>query len=1051
MRVLKPIFLILFFLSEIISAQSTYEFQHFGVDDGLSQVSVYAIAEDEQGHIWFATHKGLNRFDGSHFTLFESPLDTINNGLVHNEVGHTIEDSEGFIWITTRKGLSKYDPRTLYFTNFTRAGICENCLLRQHTVFLKEVGEHIYIGTNSGLSRIHKKTHRIISWPYGEGKEKGPMKTAIREIELLDDGRLAIISNVGISLFNPKNESFSHITMAQGLPENKLQSIYRDRKGNYWIGCETMGLLRLIGSWDNPSFAHYPPVPQEGPSHGFIYEITEDKNGILWLATFNGITLFDTKQETFRYIHHDPNRRGSISSNQVFDIHRDKHERMWVATISGVNLYDPYLNQFQLLDNLKENGKGLSSNKTFSVFEDSKGYLWVGNYENGLTVIPPKDTDVPNLFITQGEGPKKLSGPQVLSITEDGKGRLWLATFNGINIIDWPDRSTNGYSISKLDLSSVSNNPHLSQYTYFVKKGDDGTMYVGTHGAGLIKIGPEGNLKQYSWESKPKGILENVILSMEIDDKGRLWLGTSIMGFAMIENPEEQDSFKRLPGNAVVSSEGIHSILTKEKDKLLMATGVGIFQFEDKEELFSTQAPKYAQFTEEDGLSDNVIYDVVQTDGLQYWISTGSGLTRWNSKSNTLTPFTKTLANKSMDFNLGATHFTKDSTLYVGSTSGLVSFKPSNVYSNPVPPNVYFSEVRILNEAVPIGRTKSNGQKFTLPRALPFMDKIILQPKHKIFSVHLGSVNHTLPSLTEFAYKLDGFDKEWTYTQNPIITRSNLDPDTYTLFAKAANNDGIWGNTTTLQIEILPPWYRTWWAYILFALLVAGAIYVLLKLRLQQERRVELARAQERDMFRKRSSRDFHDEAGTKITRISLITELARLENTENKELQQHLSQIEENLQDLNSGMRDFIWTLDPTKDNAYDTLIRYTEFAGSFCEMANVKFQSEEISEDLKRKEFNMAERRHLLMILKEATNNCIKHGNPTIIHFRTSHKPGKLILKLKDNGKGFNTANQTNGNGLNNMQERTNALGGALKIASKTNGGTTLTLTLETTRLGN
>ncbi|QIE58868.1 hypothetical protein G5B37_04615 [Rasiella rasia] len=1046
----KPIIfiLLLLFIFEIY-AQNQIQFQHYGVDDGLSQIAVYDLEIDKTGHVWVATHKGVNRFNGSKFDVFQTPIDTLKNGLVFNEVFHTIEDTDGMIWLGTRKGLSKYNPRTQLFTNFSKVGTCDQCLIRDHIAFLKEHGPYIYIGTSGGLSRINKETHNITSWPYVEGKKDGPRKTAIREIEVLDDGRLVLVSNVGISIFNPENDTFKHLDSTNGLPEDKLQSIFRDSKNRYWIGCETLGLVLLTGTWDNPSFKHYPPQPNKGPSHGFIYEISEDKNGLLWMATFHGITLLQPETETFTYLYHNPNNDNSLSSNQVFSIARDANDRMWVATISGLDVYDPYLNQFGVLRYEKDNPRSLASDKTFSIYEDSKGFLWIGNYENGVTVISPDNSVEAYIHISNGEGEQKLSGAQIIGIEEDDHGRIWLATFNGVNIIDWADRTKKTYTISQFDLSTVTHNAHLSQYTYFIKKGKNGSMYVGTHGAGLIKVNRDGSLKQFSFKDKPTGILENVIISMEIDEKDRIWLGTSILGFGMIEDENTQDYFTRLPGNAIMGSYGIHKILCVDERELIMTTGAGVFQFSDKEALFTSSTPQVKRFTEEDGLSDNVVYEMVKVNQNQYWLSTGNGLTKWNKATNELKPYIKTLANKNLDFNQAAAVKTKDGKLYFGNTSGVIHFNPNKIFENTAAPKVYYSNLRVLNEIVPIkGKTKDT---FTIPEALRYLQKITLKPQDKIFSIQVTTVNHTLPKQTSFAYKLDGFEENWTYTTNPIITRTNLDPGTYTLLAKASNNDGVWSAPISLQIEILPPWHRTWWAYILFALAAIGFVYFLLKLRLQQERRVELARAQERDIFRKRSSRDFHDEAGTKITRISLITELARMENIDNKALQDHLHQIEENVQDLNSGMRDFIWTLDPSKDNAYDTLTRYTEFAGKFCEYANIQFKSEPISEDLKTKELNMAERRHLLMILKEATNNCVKHGNPTTLHFSIQHKPGKLIVILKDNGNGFDTNQESNGNGLKNMRERAEALGGALKINSKTNGGTALTLTLETTRLGN
>ncbi|MDC7995462.1 sensor histidine kinase [Altibacter sp. HG106] len=1041
---LLPYFLMCLF--PMIGQTPSYQFQHFGINEGLSQISLHDLEFDKTGHLWIATNNGIDRFDGLHFVNFQQQIDTTKNSLVFNEVSHIIQDQQENMWFATRQGLSKYDPRVQKFTNFEYKKNCDTCIVHPAISFLKEKDAYIYIGTVGGLSRIHKSTLEIVSWPYQEGMQNGPRKTAIRQLEFLEDGRLLIISQVGISIFNPTTETFKAITTEHGLPENKLQSIYRDSKNNYWIGCETKGLLKLTGTWDDPSFRHYPPDPETGPSHGFIYEITEDQHGVLWLATFNGVTLFNPQNEEFKYLYHNPNDKGSISSNQVFGIQRDVHNRMWLATISGLDVYDPYLNQFRYQTAIPGEKNSLSGNKTFSIFEDSKGYLWIGNYENGLTIIPPKNTDQDYFHITSGTGPDQLSGPQVLGIEEDHLGRIWLATFNGVNIVDWPDRTSDNYTISKLDLTSVPNNPHLTQYEYFVRRGTNRDMWIGTHGAGLIRVMDDGSLQQYSHQERPHGIAENSILSIGFDAEERIWVGTPALGFGVIEDYENARSFKRIPGNTVVAKHGVHGIFFKDEKEVLMTTGAGIFQIDEKEALFTSSTPDFKQHTEANGLSDNIVYTMVQTDVDEYWFSTGNGLTRWNTQSNVFTPYTKEFGHKLRDFNQGAAALTKDGTLYFG-TTGLLSFTPSSIQENTVAPTIYFSDLRILNQPVPISEEQTGG--FSLPSTLRYLEGFSLQPQDKIFSIAISAVNHTLPEETLYAYQLQGFDPDWIYTKDPVITRSNLDPGTYTLMAKAANNNQVWSEPVTLSIEILPPWWRTWWAYVLFVLLAVGSVYLLLKLRLQQERRLELARAQEREIFRKRSSRDFHDEAGTKITRISLITELAKLNNKDNPELQEHLLQIENNLHDLNNGMRDFIWTLDPTKDNAYDTLTRFTEFAGNFCEYAGIQFRSQHISDHLKEKELNMAERRHLLLILKEALNNSVKHGRPTIIDCIIDAKPGKLKVTLKDNGNGFDPLASNKGNGLTNMNERAQALGGALTINSVVNGGTQLVLTLETTRL--
>ncbi|MCB0465827.1 MAG: hypothetical protein KDC78_09180, partial [Aequorivita sp.] len=573
--------------------------------------------------------------------------------------------------------------------------------------------------------------------------------------------------------------------------------------------------------------------------------------------------------------------------------------------------------------------------------------------------------------------------------------------------------------------------------------------WLATHSAGIISFDSDKNARQFLYEDQnPEMASKDYVVTLEKDSKNRIWLGNYNLGGAILKDPSSEKSFKKIKGDTAFYLKVVNDYCFSGNSALL-STEAGVFHFPNMEELLTSNNPKHTKYTIENGMSSNFASKIIQTKPEEYWISTGNGITKINTLQNKATPYKKILNTFNFEFNHNSGALTKDGTIYFGGTHGVVRFKPSKIYKNPFAPKVAFTDFRILNMPVPIVAQKN--KETTLSKNIAYLDKITLNPSDKIISFTIEAINFTLPEDTKYAYKLEGFDADWVESDNPIITRSNLDPGNYTLLAKASNNDGVWSENIQLQIVMLPPWYLSWWAYMLYALLIAGSIYLLLKLRLQQERKLELARAQERDIFRKRSSQDFHDEAGTRITRIALITELAKINAEENSEMQEYLSQIDSNLQELNSGMRDFIWTLDPSKDNAFDTLSRFTEFAGTFCEYGNIQFKSENISENLKAKELNMSERRHLLLILKEAINNSIKHGKPTLINFKVKSKPGMLQLILEDNGKGFNNEEISSGNGLNNMRERAKALGGALKIKSETNGGTKLTLTLETTRLGN
>lgn len=1048
----KLVFIVLgLFFCLIGYSQNNFQFQHYGVEEGLSQSRIEVIFQDSRGFLWIGTPKGLNKFNGHRFEIYLPSLDTTQNRLSHQAVNDIIEDSKGNIWAGTRKGVSKFNPQTQQFTNLSKVGNCEGCLAGTITKSFFEDPPYMYVGSNAGLSRIHMDTGEVKSWWHTEETKNIPDIYSIRDIVKLDNGELMLATQDGLVFFNIEKDTFRLIGKEDGLPDNGngIEKIFKDSEGTYWLAMASSGVVKIVGNPSQAKFQQLPLQETNGIPSITVYDIIEYPKGTLWFGSHEGIVLYSVAKNSYQYIKQRAGDDLSISSNEAKCLFLDSEKRVWLGSGYGLDVYDPYLNQFEMLTATKDKTKGLAANNTSAIFQDSKGDIWVGNVENGLTVIQKRNGLETFHHISAGAGKNQLQHPVIYGIGEDHRGRIYVSTEKGPQLIDWPDRTNYNYKVSLMPIGSISENklPTPSIYTFKLDK--DYALWLPTHGKGVIKIDANGNYTQYINENQdPKLQNSDYVIDVTVAENGIVWTTNSGTGYGTINTVERDTVVRKFKAKNPFAKLTTNNTVIY-KNSIFFNTTEGSYYYKNSNELLNDGHPEYVHFTEETGLSDNTINVLLPINDSLFWASTGNGLSLINIGAKRATPYKYIAGAKNMEFLRNSGMMTKDSTIYFGGIYGVVRFKPKTLKKNEAAPKVYFSDFKILNRPVPI--TSEKSIETSIEKNISYLEKIVLRPSDKVISIVIDAVNFTLPMETNYAYKLEGFDEYWIYSPNPTITRSNLDPGSYTLMAKAANNDGLWSDTISLEIEILPPWWRTWWAYAAVAFLIIGIIYLLLKLRLQQERRVELARAQERDIFRKRSSRDFHDEAGTKITRIALITELAKLENLENQKLQEYLIQIDENVQDLNSGMRDFIWTLDPSNDNAYDTLTRYTEFAGKFCEYANIKFHSDDISETLKSKELNMSERRHLLMILKEATNNCVKHGNPQTIHFGVEHKPGKLILQLKDNGNGFDPNDESRGNGLKNMRERAEALGGALKIESKTNGGTTITLTLETTRLGN
>lgn len=1032
-----------------LQGQNNYHFIHYSVEDGLSQGNILQINQDDRGFIWINTTNGLNRFDGRNFLHIFPSEDSTTVKLPHQITYDFLEDNNGKYWIGTRNGLSKYDPVQETFTNFTKVGDCEGCLVGMLVRKLVEDPPYIWIGTSAGHSRIHSETNEIESWYYTDGTDNITQLFSVRDMELLDTGEVLMGTDEGIAIYMPQTDTFRYFYKEDGLLHNFVESIYRDSDGSYWLGYSGGSIAKVAGDWNQPVFHNIEIKFPGGKIPHIVFDMQESIPGEMWFCTNEGVMIWDTKSNSRQFLTHDESDPYSISSNEIKNIFKDDNGRIWLGSNIGIDLYDPYLNQFELLRDTGDKKTSLAANNSTAIFEDSFGYVWIGHEENGITVIPSNPSPEQYYYFASGDMNTNISGNSILSIAEDHLNRIWVATTQGVDIINWPDRSQRNYQIERVHTGSVSENKLPASYVYSIQKDDENNMWLSVRGKGLISVSPHGKMKQYKYRDSVHGLLSrNYISSFGLDSDHSIWIGVQAVGPCILNNSITDSTFVKLKGGKILRDSPAADFFIDD-ESIIIGTNDGAFLFPNKKHLRDSVEPPFRRFSKSNGLSNNTVTKILAGRQNEYWLSTGNGISVINTLTNSARSYEKIAGAKNFQFNAKAGVLTRDSLIYFGGTKGVLRFNPFKFNQNSTAPKVYLKKLKILNADIPVS-PKANI-KNSIPRALAFMEELTLKPKDKIISFYIDAINFTLAEETQYAYKLEGFKEEWLYTDQPSITYTNLDPGTYTLYAKASNNEGIWSEEATLQLTMLPPWWRTWWAYLLYLLFVVGVVYLILKLRLQQERRLELARSAERERFRKRSSQDFHDEAGTKITRIALITELAKQSSNNNTQLEEYLDQIDENLQELNIGMRDFIWALDPAKDNTHDTLSRFVEFAGKFCEQAGIQFKSQHIPDNLKSRVLNMADRRHLLLILKEALNNAVKHSKASIIEFKASNTSSQLVITLKDNGIGFNSENVTGGNGLINMKARADMIGAAIDLVAKPKQGTTLILELQTTQVGN
>ncbi|MCB0466531.1 MAG: hypothetical protein KDC78_12795, partial [Aequorivita sp.] len=749
-------------------------------------------------------------------------------------------------------------------------------------------------------------------------------------------------------------------------------------------------------------------------SNNNVLSLLQSKDGVIWIGTRNGLDKLEKENPDFinirNFIHTD-----GLSEKHVNCFIEENDSLLWIGTAAGLNLFNKKNNSFQVFKKDMQKDIELETDYILSLFRDSKGNKWVGTLKNGLYKITAQN-QIKKVHFSNADA----SDTSIHYITEDVNGYLWLGTGGkGLWKFDTSSNAVKEYPTAKD--GSGPNHP----YVFSILEDSYKNMWVGTPTGGLNLFDRKSERFIYflNIPENPNSLSDNIVLSLYEDLDHNLWVGTN-GGLNKLNQNLEKDMFRKLQNQEFV------------QDSLFTVFGQG------------------------DGFPNDVIYGILEDTHQNLWMSTNKGLIvfdRVNSKIEKTFDVTQGL--QSNEFNQNAYLKGEKGKFYFGGVAGFNIFHPDSITGNEYIPPVVLTNLSLFNEPVKIGNQKLKG-KFTSKKELHNLSEIDLSWKHDVVTFDFAALSYIGPEKNRYSYKLEGFNEDWIQSGTVhSATYTNLDPGDYIFKVRASNSSDLWNNEgTSLRLHINAPPWASWYAYLVYALILSGILFLYIRFRINRATekvqvlaQIEKARVQERELFRKRSSRDFHDEAGNRITRISLITELVKRNTKNDPETQKYLSQIAENLQDLNTGMRDFIWALDPSKDNFYETLHRFTEFAGQLSEYVNVQFKSNNIPKNLKEVELNMKQRRHMLLILKEALNNSIKYGKAKLITLEVTYTKKQLTISLKDDGIGFCNNEVSTGNGLVNMKEHAQAIHAKFQVISEKNQGTKIVIKLNSTQLGN
>lgn len=1075
-------------LSQTLNAQpEKIRFDHLSLEQGVSHNLVFSIHQDRHGLIWFGTMYGLVKYDGRQYTVYRhDPRD--EHSISFNDVIAIYEDRQGKLWIGTwGGGLNKFDPDSGKFTRYLHdsndsTGLSHNIVWE---ICEDRYGE-IWIGTEAGLDKLvavtlpvekHAGTvfftkEKFIHYSFDSLRPNNSRKPAVRAIHEDRAGRLWVGTfGGGLQLFDREHQQFIHFkhdrTNRTSLSHNFINSIYEDNAGSLWIGTAGGGLNKLVYlnetdkqglhlTAENVQFIHYQHDPKYpySLSDNSVGPILEDRQGLLWVGTFaGGLNRFDRMKGRFTHYTHDSSVPYSLSSNNVVTLCEDRSGILWIGSYhGGVDKLDPHQYKFEHFKNTPANPNSLSHNAVRAIYQDRAGTLWIGTYGGGLNKMitsTERDNDSLRFFHYRADRRKAygLRSDYITAITEDRTGTLWVGTTGGgLHALDPTRRHFTSHQNAPQIPHSLSSNAVTAIY-----EDHTGTLWVGTGGGGLNRFDRERKrFKSYQNDAANLHSLSNNSIHTIYEDRsGALWIGTYRGLNKFDRGTETFMSYQhRLDDQRSLSNDYIYAIYEDEAGTLWVGTSDGL------NKLDRTQG-EFKSYCEQDGLPNNVICGILADDHGALWISTLKGLAKFDPSTETFRCYDVSDGLQSNMFTIGAFFKNRDGKMFFGGINGFNRFHPDRIKENAFAPPIVLTALKVFDKSISLASGQQN------PHAIE------LHHTDNFITFEFAALSYSHPDRNQFAYKLEGLDRDWIYcgTQN-TASYTDLPPGRYIFHMKGANHDGVWNEAgASLSIFIAPPFWRTWWFYGLVSTTLVLFVLILHRLRLQRERQriaeierikseeklarfkaVEQAKSEERERVRKQIAADFHDESGHKLTKISLFCGVLQSKLRDGAfEVEAYVNRIMQVAASLHKDMSDFIWSLDPEESTLHDTALKLKDFGDKLFAHTGIRFRVQGLTPDLEEMQLAMEARQNLTCIFKEGMNNILKHAREQCknVTCAFSRENGSYRIALLDDGQGFDPSLSAPGRGLRNMQKRAETIGGDLQIISRVGEGTIVKFT--------
>ncbi len=769
-------------------------FKNYSLREGLSQGNVYHAAQDSVGFIWIGTQDGLNRFDGFELKVFNhDPYDSTS---LSDKIVNCIEvDSRGYLWIGTNNGLNRLSPFGTEFKKYFHhpadtASIGSNVILD----ILQDSRGDMWIATGAGLERTDTVSGFFYHFRHRPGEDYTLSPGRINSLFEDSGGNIWICSDDGLNRLDTGKHRFYHYRPAGrgrgGKKENSVSTVIETGRDSFMVGTGA-GLFSFDAAEE--SFSGIMVNCVDGSSYHDlpVEDMCRDGSGRIWVATVGfGVFVIPPgggKAVRYCYDQNDPN---SLSYNVLNCIFQDRSEVIWIGTRGyGLSAWSPYFNKFARYTRDCEGSRGMSVRSVRALYEHPSGNVWVGGYyglerldSDKLKFFQYDEIPVGIVYVLEGDPrfPDSL---------------LWVGTEGrGLIKFDIPGKRYKHFPGGENSSAGLND-----RYIYSICPDGIRGLYIGTS-RGISRL----DFESGRFEPLDSFGPEVKVRSLMIDSEGSLWAGSDI-GLAVLRSGSDRFEFYRYdPANRNGISYGEVLCVREDSGGTIWAgtAGGGLSRL-------NRESGKFRNYTESDGLPNNVVYGILEDERGKLWVSTNEGIASFDPETELFRCYGMEDGLQSKEFNSSAYHRGISGNLYFGGIDGFNIINPLRVYDDPHSPPVEFTGFKLFNRTVAPGDTVAGRRILHAPLAAT--EKLELNYRDKIITFEFAALNFTSPSLNQYAYRLEGLDDEWNYIGNlNHITFTSLQPGDYRLVVKAANADGVWNEKgSSIKISVSPPFWGT--------------------------------------------------------------------------------------------------------------------------------------------------------------------------------------------------------------------------------------------------